>query len=153
MNEGTDGGTTEGTSRLGRYLVEDEANAAARVLLEAGVTPVVEREVEPISQRRVWWVSVFAHDLPRAGELLGVSLPEAATASFPAPTAADQELTKEQTRWRIPPNRVWVLIVGYLILLAVVSVGAFWATVTLLDSDDTDPTVPPGDPAVTLPGG
>jgi len=139
----------EGNTRIAPFGSRSDADEAGRRLLEAGVGPIVDEEPDPESGRSVWWLSTLTVDAGRACEVLGVELPEGVRAA----EDLEQPLTKEQTKWRIPREKVWKFILLYIGILIAVSVAAFIITVFVLGGFDTDVPVPTTPPREISPSG
>jgi hypothetical protein len=134
----------EGKARITSFSTADEASAAARVLLEAGIPPVVDSDINPVTDEPRHWVLTLPVDAARAYETLGVSPPDRIET---VPT--EGPITKAQAKWRIPREKLGRYLALYIFLVLVVCVIAFFVTVWLLGGLDERGELPEDHPLTT----
>jgi hypothetical protein len=134
----------EGRTRITSFGTEGEAKEAARRLLEAGIAPMVEDDVDPVTDEPRHWLLTLSSDAPRAFETLGVSPPEQINE-----VGSDAPITKQQAKWRIPREKLGAYIALYVVIVVVVCAAAFFATVWLLGGFDQRGELPDDHPLTT----
>jgi hypothetical protein len=134
---------TEGKARIESFTTEEQAQDAARRLLEAGIAPVLDRDVDPVTTQPRHWVLTLPNDAPRAFEALGVSPPDRIEQAGPILPEG------EKARWRIPRDKVGRYIALYVFLVLIVCTAAFFITVWLLGGLDQRGELPEDNPLTT----
>ncbi|MDZ7732522.1 MAG: hypothetical protein U5R31_04880 [Acidimicrobiia bacterium] len=136
--------TEPGFAWIAEYDDAEEARVAGATLLESGIVATVAARGDRHE------LSVMEADVDRSCELLGVPVPER---QHLAPTLDDRPAGESppKQRWKIPREQLPWAVAGYLVVLVLMVIAVFVASVYLfggdfdgrLDPDDVDiPGVP-----------